>query len=930
MKRVSILLFIFLSLRVSGTMAYKKIEYGVEVQLPRACLRLEVINANIYHVRIAPRCAIADRPSLSVIQSPLKTNFWLYEHHLQVTIATEQSKVIIDPERGELSFFDVAGQEYLRTEGPNAHSFMSSMDGADSTYQVQQLFHFPAQDGLYGLGQFEDGVLNMRRQNILLAQANRVAVNPFLVTSQGCGLLWDNYSLTQFQDQAGGTFFTSEAGDQIDYYVVIGASMDEAIAGYRLLTGNAPLFPRWAYGYFQSKERYRSAAELVDIVAEYRRRGLPLDVIVQDWSYWGGAENFSGMAWDPQFYPDPKGMTRQIHDLNAHLMVSIWPAFGPASAIYREMADKGLLFPEPHWSGSRVYDAYDAEARAIYWRHVKTALLDQGVDAFWMDGTEPEFRCTDDRFITAASIKANGRCALGPISRYATPYSLLTTQGVYDGQRQAAPDKRVFILTRSAFAGQQRHAAVTWSGDTFAGWQVLRNQITAGLTFCMSGIPYWTADIGGFLTHPLFPQGCADPAYRELYVRWFQFGAFCPVFRSHGTSTPREIWQFGEPGTWAYDALLQADQLRYRLLPYIYSQAAQITQKGSTLMRGLPMDFPNDPVARDLGSQFMFGPGLMVCPVTHPMRFVPAEQAEAIPSRFLFGADSTQLGLDLSLYDDHSFTHCILKRKLDQSSLGWFGCLPAGLDSAYSARIIGHVQSPDTGKYRLTLTTDGPVRLWFDRQLVIDGWENQKPHTFAIETDLRPQKKYPIQIDHQQWQPRQANLRLAWESLSTSPGNDKINVYLPPGARWFDFWSGAAMSQEGWQPVAVPIDHIPLFVPAGTILPLGPIMQYATERPADPLELRIYPGEDAFFKLYEDENDGYGYEEGAFASIAFHWLDDKKQLEISAREGSYPGMLLQRTFQIVVVGPAHGAGMDATSKPDKIITYTGGEVSLIL
>ena len=921
-KRIQIILLLC-ALGVSNLMAYEKIEHGIELQLPQAQLRLELVTSAIFHIRIVPGRSFSTRPSLAVVKSLEKVPFLITDTDSLLSVQSGRAKATLDLVRGEIAFRDETGRILVRADGPDASSFLPVSPDGESAFQLRQRFHFPGEDGLYGLGQFEDGLLDFRGQEILLAQANRVAINPFLVSGQGCGILWENYSVSKFKDDADGTSFTSEAGDQIDYYVVMGQTMDQAIAGYRTLTGAAPLFPKWAYGFFQSKERYKSADELIGVVQEHRKRRIPLDVIVQDWAYWGSQDQFSGMVWSPENYPDPAGMSKRIHELNARLMVSIWPAFGPASAIYQEMAAKDHLYPGPHWSGSRVYDAYSKEARDIYWRHVKSALFDQGVDAYWMDGTEPEFRCTDDRYITASSMKANGKSALGSLTRLANPYSLFTTRGVYEGQRALTDDKRVFILTRSAFSGQQRHAAVTWSGDTFAGWQVFQNQITAGLTFCMSGIPYWTADIGGFLTANLFPQGVADPAYKELYVRWFQYGAFCPIFRSHGTNTPREMWQFGEPGQWAYDALMRADKLRYRLLPYIYSQAWRITNEGYTLMRGMPMDFPGDTLAMDLGHQFMFGPAMLVCPVTRPMRHPPADQAEAIPGYRLFGTDKQEPGLDLSLYRDPQFQDQMLRRKLDLSSIGWFGCIPGELDSAYSARVSGHLLSAGAGTYSFSLSTDGSIRFWLDNKLVIDAWDNRQPNTFSLQIPLQAEFKYAIQIDHQQFKPMQANLRLNWLAPATPQPEGQISIYLPTHQGWYDFWTGTPQKQTGTQAVPAPIDQIPLFVQAGTILPLGPELQFSGEKPANPLEIRIYQGKDAQFTLYEDRNDGYAYERGEYATIEMRWEEGTKKLTVAERKGSFPGMLQERSFRVVLVRSGHGAGLEETADPDQIIQYTG-------
>ncbi len=900
----------------------------VILPLAGAQLRLQAITANIFRVTVAPPSGLDDQASLSVIQPSEKTECQIRRQGGWIHLNTAEAGVRLNRSDGSLVFLDARGRERLTALAP----------GDTGSQQPTQNFIFPPEEALYGLGQFEDGILNLRGREVLLGQANRVAINPFLVSSAGSGVLWDNASLSRFRDGEGNTRFRSESGEQIEYYVVIGRDIDQAIAGYRTLTGQAPLFPKWAYGYFQSKERYRSEQELLDVVGEYRRRRLPLDVIVQDWAYWGGQENFSGMVWDPQHYPDPKAMTDSLHALHARLMVSIWPAFGSASPIYQEMSARGFLFPEPHWSGARVYDAFNPEARALYWQYTKKALFDVGVDAWWMDGTEPEFRCTDDRYATADAIKAAGPGFLGDAARTLNAYSLMTTRGIYEGQRAAAPQKRVFILTRSAFSGQQRYAAATWSGDTAAGWECFRQQITAGLTFSLSGLPYWTADIGGFLSQPKFPRGAADPAYRELYVRWFQFGAFCPIFRAHGTNTPREIWQFGEPGEWSYEALATADCLRYRLLPYIYSQAWQVTSQGGTMMRALPMDFPDDPLVRNPAGQFMFGPALLVCPVTRAVLHPPADASESIPGRCLFGPDGSEPGLTMQIFDDLNFVNEVLVRKLDQSTIGWSGCIPLQVSGPYSLRWEGQLRGEVSGEHTLLVRSDGGLRLWLDGRLYIDALENHQDSTFRVTLPLQAGQNHALRLEHRQFIAQQANLRLAWIKPESTATGDRISLYLPASSQaekstnarpaalpWYDFWSGETLA-AGDHSVKAVLEHLPLYVCRGAILPLGPELQYSDEKPTDPLEIRIYAGQDGVFVLYEDEMDSYRYEQGAFTLIPLRWDESRRELHIGRRQGSFPGMLSKREFHIVLVRPGRGTGLAPCPTPDRTVLYSGEEM----
>ncbi|HMK39358.1 MAG TPA: TIM-barrel domain-containing protein, partial [Bacteroidota bacterium] len=435
-------------------------------------IRLQLYAPGIIRVSISPDTAMPHGASLSVNALPVRAGATASRRGDTLVITTGEMTVRVNGPAGDIRFLDKKGKQFLAAGGPDGGSFVKRTP--EEGYHVSQHFTLTPEEGIYGLGQFEDPIVNYRGQDIRIAQANRTAVNPFLVSTQGYGILWDNYSRSRFADGGGTTLFESEVGDDIDYYVVYGPALDRVVGGYRLLTGKAPLAGKWAFGYWQSRERYKSGSELIGIVREYRRRGIPLDNIVQDWSYWGGMDQFSSMMWDSVNYPEPGRMTDSLHALHAHVMVSIWPAFGTATGIFREMNERKLLYGVPHWNGGKVYDAYDPAAREIYWHYVKKGLFDNGVDAYWMDATEPEFRCSDDRYITELSIKQAGRNFLGDFARYLTPYSLMTTRAVYENHRLATDRKRVFILTRSSFAGQQRYGAATWSGDTFATWDALR------------------------------------------------------------------------------------------------------------------------------------------------------------------------------------------------------------------------------------------------------------------------------------------------------------------------------------------------------------------------------------------------------------------------------------------------------------------------
>ena len=476
--------------------------------------------------------------------------------------------------------------------------------------------------------------MNYMNQKVILAQSNRTIAVPFLTSSKGYGILWDNYSWTEFETNNYTGGFYSEIADGIDYYFVYGGSFDDTIAGYRYLTGQAPMYGKWAYGYWQCKERYQSFNELESVIKEYREREIPIDNIVQDWKYWGEL-GWSALDFDDNIYPEAEKHIAELHDkYHCKIMLSIWPSIGKESAPGKELINKKMIYPVLCWNDGYVYDAYDPEAQSIYWKYTKKNLFDCGIDAFWIDGSEPEFFAAHTREEFKKQMYEGGDSTIGSLKKYLNPYVLKAVQPVYEGQRKSTDKKRVYILTRSGFAGQQRYAASSWSGDIAGSWDVLKKQIAGGINFCMAGVPYWTHDIGGFFTNR-YKKGCLDPEYRELYLRWFQFGVFTPIFRSHGTNTPREIWRFGDKGDLIYDSLVEFTKLRYRMLPYIYSCAGMVTHKGYSLMRGLPMDFAADKNCYKIADQYMFGPSIMVCPVTERMYYISeCEDGEVIEEKY--------------------------------------------------------------------------------------------------------------------------------------------------------------------------------------------------------------------------------------------------------------------------------------------------------
>ncbi len=792
--------------------SYQKSNNGILVHFEQADLKIEVFADNIIHIEYDPIDSLPDRPSLIVEKIPAPVKFNVDEKDGMITLKTDYLELIIDSKTGLIEFLDKNGNILLKEK---SRDITADVVLDENIYNTQQQWILSDDEAIYGLGQHQDGIMNFRGTSDTLIQTNTVAVNPFLISTKGYGILWDNYSKTIFCDDENGATFWSEVGDKIEYYFVAGENMDKVIAGYRELTGQAPMFGKWAFGYWQSKERYKDANDLLSVVKEYRERKIPIDNIVQDWCYWAdydendgkktwksAKELWSSMYFHPSTYSDPEKTIAEIHDkYHMHYMISIWPALGPETEIYKELNNKGFIYPPEHWSSGYLYDAFSEEARDIYWKHIKEGLISKGVDALWMDGTEPELGDQHTFEISEKNIKKFGKTELGTMARNMNAYSLMTTTGAYKNFRKDFPEKRFFTLTRSGFAGQQKNAAVTWSGDINARFDVMRDQISSGINFCMAGVPYWTTDIGAFFLtgHDvdkgpgLYPGGHTDPSYRELYVRWFQYGAFCPIFRSHGTHTPREVWRFGNKGDWAYDALLKYDNLRYRLMPYIYSLAWKVTDQGYTMMRGLGMDFTQDKKVYNIDNEFMFGPYMLVAPVTEHQYF-PIDKKE---------------------------TSANLKNIKD------------------------------------------------------------------------------------------------------------INVYLPAGTDWYDFWTGK--KHKGGQTISkkTPINIMPLFVKAGSILPMGPKLQYATEKPADPIELRIYTGADAEFVLYEDENDNYNYEKGIYSTIPIKWVEKDNKLVIGERKGEFPGMLKTRTFNLVWVGIDHGIGEETSMRIDKVVKYFGKAIEIM-
>ena len=577
--------------------------------------------------------------------------------------------------------------------------------------------------------------------------------------------------------------FWSEFEPEADYYFMAGDNYDGVIRDYRQLTGKAPVMPQWALGFWQSRERYSTQKELVETVKEFRRRHIPLDNIVQDWQYWLDDE-WGSHAFDPARYPDPEQMLDDVHQMHARFMISVWPKFYTNTKHYKELKAAGYAYTHAEadsledWLGHKqsFYDAYAAGGRKMFWRQMDESLYSKygkKIDAWWMDASEPNLRdCLPLDYMKWLL----GPNALGSSTEYLNAYALVNAQAIYEGQRSVDPDKRVFLLTRNGFGGLQRYSTASWSGDIGTSWTDMRMQMAAGLSYSMSGIPFWGMDIGGFSVMSKFHDPAFNEEWQELQTRWHQFGAFVPLFRTHGQWPRRELWYITAKGSSAYESILWYMQLRYRLMPYLYSLTGAVHFADATLMRGLPMDFPEDPEVRDLSDQWLLGPALMPCPV----------------------------------YE-------------------------------YKAR--------------------------------------------------------------------------------------SRSVYFPAGG-WYDFYTGAYIPGGQRLTVDAPYERMPLYVRAGSILPIGPSIEYTGEKPADDLLIVVFAGADARFTLYEDDGLTYGYEKGEYSTIEFFWDDSARRLQIGARKGSYPNMLNTRKFRVCVVDPEHPHGYDPDGEGAMSILYEGNAESI--
>jgi alpha-D-xyloside xylohydrolase len=909
------------------------IKNGIILTGPALNLKIQFYSASTVRIQKWLPANIPDSTSLVVIQKSLPDlNIKITENAETFSLLSDKLKVVVAKSDGEISY--LARDSSIILSEKNKAEITDAGLKNEKAFSIKQFFNLSKDEGIYGLGQHQYGYMNYRGHQVKLVQTNTDAVTPFLISTRGYGILWDNYSKTIFDDTKEAASLWSEVSSGMDYYFIYGANMDSVIEGYRNLTGQAPLYGKWAYGYWQSKEHYASRDELLNVALEFRKRKIPIDNIIQDWDYWPDREHWSQLFFDEKKYPNPKEMIDILHKENFHVMISIWTGLGPQTPVYKEMDKNGFLYKPVGWAGFKFYDAYNPLANDIYWKYASKGLFSVGIDGWWMDSTEPDIINALTKESEEYEMKRTENNHLGSFARYLNPYSLLCTESVYRHQRAETDKKRVYILTRSTFAGQQRAAATTWSGDIGADWPIYRRQISAGLNHCMAGIPYWTFDIGGFVIgsyEGVFCYGGKDPAYQELYTRMFQFGSFCPIFRSHGSETPREIWQFGD-----FSPVLEKfDNLRYRLMPYIYSLASQVTNKGYTIMRGLAMDFSKDKKTYSIDDQFMFGPDIMVCPVTEYMYHRPPEKSVLVGSEYFKTMDGKK-GLNAKYYKDIHYKELSLERIDSNINVFWYAGRPTFVtDSTLSIRWEGKLVPSQTGKHQFHIKCFGPKQIYIDGKELKPVYSSTEVYTEYI--DLVAGKEYNFVMETENGTAGALRVQLFWKTpdifareMAPAANKEKTRkVYLPAGNQWFDFWTGEKLNGGNTITAQAPIDKIPLYIKAGSILPMGPFIQYATEKPAGPVELRIYPGADGRFTLYDDENDNYNYEKAAFATIDFKWEESKHILNIGKRQGSFKGMIAKRTFNISIVDTKKGTDLGITAKPDKVIVYNGEEMKVL-
>ncbi len=926
--------------------SYEKTATGIKVSFKNSATSIDqdvyvdVITDKIVRVTAVPGgTAYPAQSSLTIVDSLRRQvrSLAVRPTDSTVNVLTSSLQAVVSRLNGNVEFLDLNGRPIFKEAKRNSCSFTADSYNGDSFYRINQDFIVHPDEGIYGLGQHQNAVMNYNRgKQVTLLQYNTEIGIPFFVSTNNYGVLWHNYSITKAGDVRpllplnafklfskegeqgwltatyvdrndsdkvflsrpesiidygyltdqhkfpkdiklaaskviyegslsspysgkhilhfkysgymkvwidgelmadrwrqswnAGTFevekemakgeqhkirmewipdggesyftlnwqspvpdtrknlfsFNSEAGDAIDYYFIQGKSMDEVISGYRLLSGKAPIMPLWSFGFWQSRERYKTQTEVEAVAAEFRKRKIPVDNIVQDWSYW--AENdWGSQKFDVERFPDAAAMVRKLHDQHFKIMISAWPKINEESSVYREFKDNKWIYPRNIYDGrkdwigkgytSTFYDPFSKGARDAFWRLLDSNLFKIGIDAWWMDASEPDIHSNID----LDERKSVFQPSIGSSVRYYNAFPLQNAKGIYEGQRATDPNKRVFILTRSFFAGQQRYAAAAWSGDIASRWHDMKDQIAGGINFSMSGTPYWTMDAGGFLVENRFHQPNATDLeeWRELNSRWYQYGSFLPLFRAHGQFPFREPFNIAPDGHPAYKSMVYAINLRYKLLSYNYSLAAKTFFEDYSMIRALAMDFPADKDGYDINDQYLWGPSLLVSPVTEK------------------GANSRK-------------------------------------------------------------------------------------------------------------------------------------VHFPKGVDWYDLYQGEKTKGGQDLMVPAPYERIPVFVKAGTILPVGAAIQYTDEKKQEVLDLYIYAGADGQFSLYEDEGTNYNYEKGKYSRIDIQYVDATRTLSFAKRTGTFDGMLQTRKFNVIFVHDKHAAGLDARAKKAKTISYSGDALQIKL
>lgn len=774
---ITISLCVAMNIAEASIVAYAKGQDGITCTLDKGFMKIQIYKDDIIEVQYTILEAFPSKTSLVV------TNSWITQPQFQVTessteiiISTDKLKIKLNKSTNSIRYTELNDALILAEDDSVGKKMTAAIIAGIDTYNCETLYQSPADEALFGLGchPTDAGSMNYKGRNQDMAIQYMTGAIPVLLSNKGYGLMWDNYSASNFYGaEAGNTKYkyVSESGTMVDYYFFYGPEFDHIIALYREATGQAPMFPKWSFGLFQSQDRYQSQAEVLSVKDNYRNNHIPVDCIVQDWYYWE-PDVIGSHVMNPTRYPNPKAMVDSLHKANIHAMISIWPVFASGTNNFNELKNAGGL-TDITWQDvmthnyDTYYDAHNSSARDIYWRQVNNSLITPyGWDAWWVDQCEP-----DNGGLLDARRKST--FALGKGIDYFNTYSLTHTIGLYKNWRTDIPGKRAFFLVRQAFAGQQRNAATLWSSDITCTFGSYKIQVPQAINACVSGIPYWTSDIGGYHLNWTSPDW-STAANRELFTRWFQFGTFCPIFRIHGKGERALFSNNWDANT--KSILLNYDNLRYRLLPYIYSLAWKVTNEAYTVMRALAFDFRTDAAINDIQDQYMFGPAFLVNPVTASVK----------------------------------------TRK----------------------------------------------------------------------------------------------------------------VYLPKSTIWYDFWTGETLAGGQTIDALAPLETIPLYVKAGSIVLMGPFLQYATEKPADTLELRIYPGADGQFTLYEDENDNYNYEQGQYSVIPITYHDSSKQLTIGTRQGTFTAMSQNKIFNIVWVDTGKGIGINSPSKFDTVVHYNGSDIGI--